>query len=200
MTGRTFFPACIMVGVLLLTGCITWTQPTSRSNSRLPVRGGTPTACNGLGLLYMKGEGVKQDEARAAAMFRKACDVGDPNSCSNLGVLYAEGTGVPQDDVQAVVFSRKACDGGDARGCYNLGVMYAEGTGVQQDDVQASDFTRKACDSGNMKGLLQSGRDVCPPEPGCNRMRCRRPISTKRSVERERERVLQSCRDVCRWS
>ena len=53
---------------------------------------GTATACNSLGLLYVKGEGVKQDDARAIALFRKACDSGDASGCSNLGVIYAEGT------------------------------------------------------------------------------------------------------------
>ena len=60
----------------------------------------------------MKGEGVKQDDTRAAALFRKACEGGDANGCSNLGVVYAEGTGVPPDDIQAAVFRRKPVTGG----------------------------------------------------------------------------------------
>lgn len=112
MTVRTLLPACIVVGVLVLVGMHPAEAADQPQQLKAACERGTPTACNALGLLHMKGEGVKPDETRAAAMFRKACDIGDPSSCSNLGVMYAEGVGVQQDDVQAAVFSRRACDGG----------------------------------------------------------------------------------------
>src|SRR5438094_5062081 len=77
-------------------------------------------SCNNLGLMYGNGDGVAKDAARAAALYRKACDGGDARGCTNLGVMYANGDGVAKDAAQAVALNRKACDGGDAGGCTNL--------------------------------------------------------------------------------
>ena len=76
---------------------------------------GDMTAQHNLGRRYYRGEGVPQDDAEAAAWYRKAADQGDPHAQYNLGVLYGEGQGVPQDDAQAVAWTRKAADQGEPR-------------------------------------------------------------------------------------
>ena len=47
--------------------------------------------CHNLGVLYMNGNGVKQDYIEAAKLFEKACDDGYSQSCNNLGNLYSKG-------------------------------------------------------------------------------------------------------------
>ena len=44
--------------------------------------------CLGLGSLYLKGEGVKQDYSKAKTYFEKACNLSD-YGCSGLGDLYS---------------------------------------------------------------------------------------------------------------
>src|SRR5664280_2065138 len=75
---------------------------------------GDAAAQCGLGLMYAKGRGVRQDYAQAAAWFRKAAEQGSASAQFVLGVLYRYGEGVPQDYAQAVVWVRKAAEQGNA--------------------------------------------------------------------------------------
>src|SRR5580692_10435929 len=60
---------------------------------KLGDRAACTTACEGknwgscvhLGLMYEGGRGVDRDEARAAALYRQACDAGEPRGCGDLG-------------------------------------------------------------------------------------------------------------------
>ncbi|WRB72224.1 SEL1-like repeat protein [Helicobacter pylori] len=40
--------------------------------------------CNGLGVLYYNGDGVKQDFKKAVALFEKACKLGNQLACEML--------------------------------------------------------------------------------------------------------------------
>jgi len=110
---------------------------------------GKAAACNQLGLLYEKGQGVVVDYPRAAAYYRKACEGGQAEGCNHLGALYGTGRGLPKDDQQATALYRKACEGGSAFGCSNLGFRYQNGLGVDQDYRLAVEFLQKGCDGGN---------------------------------------------------
>jgi uncharacterized protein len=90
-----------------------------------------------LGELYVKGEGVKPNTAKAIAWYRKAADQGNVIAQNNLGAIYASGDGVPQDYAKAITFLRKSADKGDAIAEDNLGLMYADGSGLPQDITQA---------------------------------------------------------------
>ena len=51
--------------------------------------------------MYLLGEGVPQDLARAAALFERACVGGVMVGCTNLGRMYGVGAGVPEDSARA---------------------------------------------------------------------------------------------------
>lgn len=53
-----------------------------------------------LGLVYAKGDGVRQDDVKAARWFRKAAVQGTPDAQFYLGARHERGDGVPQDYVQ----------------------------------------------------------------------------------------------------
>ncbi|HHF3821858.1 TPA: tetratricopeptide repeat protein, partial [Haemophilus influenzae] len=89
-----------------------------------------------LGLMYKKGQGIKQDDFEAVKWFRKAAEQGEANAQFNLGVMYANGRGVKQDDFEEVKWYRQAAEQGHAKAQYNLGNMYANGRGVKQDDFE----------------------------------------------------------------
>jgi hypothetical protein len=55
---------------------------------------GDATAQFNLGLMYVTGQGVQQDNAAAALWFRKAAEQGYALAQSNLGTLYLYGRGV----------------------------------------------------------------------------------------------------------
>ncbi|HEX5329990.1 zinc-ribbon domain-containing protein [Sulfuricurvum sp.] len=109
--------------------------------------------CAKLGYLYHNGQGVQQDDAQAARLFRKACDGGDAGGCGALSSLYSFGKGVQQDDFQAIKYDKKACDGGNGRSCTILGLIYLDGNSiVQQDEIKAERLFKKACDGGYEEG------------------------------------------------
>ena len=99
-----------------------------------------------LGVMYLTGHGVQQDDAAAALWFRKAAEQGYALAQTNLGVLYRDGRGVAEDATEAVMWFRKAADQGDAVSEFQLGNQYAFGKGVPQDYSEAMIWFRKAAD------------------------------------------------------
>src|ERR1700746_910177 len=80
-----------------------------------------------LGVRYVKGQGVAQNSAEGARLFRLAADQGYILAQYNLGVMYAQGQGVTQDYAEAMRLFRLAAEQGHTPAQYNLGVMYALG-------------------------------------------------------------------------
>ena len=60
--------------------------------------------------MYQGGSGVAQDEARAAELYRGACDGGEALGCSNLGALFHDGIGVSRDAARALALYRQALE------------------------------------------------------------------------------------------
>ena len=69
-----------------------------------------------LGLMYLNGDGVPEDDAEAVKWYRKAAEQGYAAAQDNLGGMYVKGEGVPQYDAAAVKWYRKAGRAG-ARSC-----------------------------------------------------------------------------------
>ena len=67
-----------------------------------------------LGVLYLVGEGVRQDYAEATSWLRRAAEQRNPDAQYALGLLLFEGWGVPRDDAQAAEWFRKAAEQGHA--------------------------------------------------------------------------------------
>ncbi len=66
---------------------------------------GNAKAQSGLGIMYRKGQGVPQDDARAVKWFRKAAEQGIAGAQRNVGVMYSQGRGVSQDYVQGYMWA-----------------------------------------------------------------------------------------------
>lgn len=75
--------------------------------------------CHNLGVMYANGEGVRQDYAKAAKLYKKACDMKYGGACNDLGVQYDKGQGVRQNRSTAKQYYGKACDLGEQMGCDN---------------------------------------------------------------------------------
>jgi len=85
--------------------------------------GGDLVSCNVLGLMYLMGEGVTRDPARALPLYTRACDGGFLGACINLGVMYHTGEGVTANLTRAASLYQQACSGGELNGCDNLLAM-----------------------------------------------------------------------------
>ena len=66
-----------------------------------------------LGVMYIKGYGVAQDDKQAVAWFRKAAEQGDAKAQLLLGAMYFDGRGVAQDYKLAYVWSSVSAANGD---------------------------------------------------------------------------------------
>jgi GAF domain-containing protein len=74
---------------------------------------GDPAAENLLGLRYVSGEGVKQDEHEAVRWFTKAAEQGNVSAQSKLGSIYFRGRDIPQNLNQAYFWMVLARANGD---------------------------------------------------------------------------------------
>jgi TPR repeat protein len=90
-----------------------------------------------IGFMYLRGQGVSQDDQEAAKWFRKAAEQGQLDAQTFLGALYADGQDVPQYYHAAAQWFCKAAGQGHAVAQYFLGQLHSEGLGVPQDYVQA---------------------------------------------------------------
>src|SRR5216683_295045 len=114
---------------------------------------GDATAQFNLGLMYLTGHGVQQDDSAAALWFRKAAEQGYAFAQFLLGDQYANGKGVPQDYGDAMIWFRRAAEQGHPVAKLYLGVMYAEGRGVPQDYVRAHMWFSLAAAQGEQRAV-----------------------------------------------
>ncbi len=141
-------------------------QPCRRACDR-----GDQASCVRLGWMYVEGNGVPKNHARAAELFVTSCNKGNALGCNNLGWLYYNGWGVQQNRAQAVVFYRKACDGGEALGCTNLAQAYQKGEGVPRNIDETVRIYQDACnrnirDACNNLGILYDKGEGVPQNDG----------------------------------
>jgi TPR repeat protein len=101
-----------------------------------------------LGLQYERGEGVPQDKAQAAQLYRQAADQGLADVQYRLGLCYMNGAGVPEDMAQAARLYQQAADQGLDGAWFGLDILYEKGDGVPQDIAQAARLYRQAADQG----------------------------------------------------
>ena len=78
---------------------------------------GNATAQVKLGMFYYKGEGVRQDYAKAVEWFEKAANQGSAEAQFVLGLMYYNGNGLRQNTATAKEYYGKACDNGNQNGC-----------------------------------------------------------------------------------
>jgi TPR repeat protein len=105
---------------------------------------GDANAQYNMGLLFSCGQGVPQDNQKAAEWYKKAAEQGVAAAQYNLAVLIANGAGVPKDSRQAAEWFRKAADNGIAPAAANLADLEYD----THDYADAQKWYRKAAESG----------------------------------------------------
>ena len=118
---------------------------------------GMPAAQHDLGMLYANGDGVQQDFAEAARLWRLAADQGYIPAQLTLGTLYHNGDGVSQDYTEAARLYRLAADRGYSSAQYNLAGLYYKGEGVPQDYAEAARLYRLTADQGVAEAQFKLG-------------------------------------------
>ena len=129
--------AAILVGASALFSSVPLYAQQSTDELRVLAGRGNADAQYNLGVRYLNGKDVAQDDIEAIRWFRFAADQRHAFAQYNLGVLYERGQGVPQNYVEAAQWYRLAAVQGDLDAHDALGLMYMNGLGVNRDHVEA---------------------------------------------------------------
>ena len=117
---------------------------------------GYAVAQNNIGSMYVKGQGVAQNDQEALKWFRLAATQGYATAQNNIGGMYVKGQGVAQNYQEALKWFRLAAAQGLADAQYGIGGMYLLGREVAQNDQEALKWFRLAAAQGHagaIKGL-----------------------------------------------
>jgi localization factor PodJL len=119
-----------------------------------------------VGLKYLDGNGVPENDSEAAKWLDKAAQQGQPVAEYRLGTLYERGRGVPADQAKAMKLYLAAAQAGNRKAMHNLAVAYAQGTGAAKDYAEAARWFSKAAALGladsqfNLAVLYERGLGV----------------------------------------
>ena len=118
---------------------------------------GKPEANFNIGIMYYKGEGVKQDKKEAADWLRKAAELGYGQAQFILSAMNFTGDGIERNILEGVKWIHKAADNGFAEAQFRLGMMYINGDNVGKNRGTGVKWVKKASRKGhlNAKKLLK---------------------------------------------
>ena len=118
---------------------------------------GNVEAMLSLGMCYIGGKGVKQDDVEVMKWLRKAAELGDAFAMEMLASGYSNGKGVKKDDKEAAVWYRKAAEQGRVDAMNSIGDCYRYGNGVDEDATEAVKWYRKAAEQGHIEAQKNLG-------------------------------------------
>jgi hypothetical protein len=142
-----FKPLLLLAGVGVLVGLTAWfalDQHLGTPTSQVPVSLPHARAAQGdanaqlqLGLRYLDGDGVIQNDKEAAKWFALAAKQGLAEAQYQYGLALLRGRGVVQDYHAAFSWIEKPAQRGYAKAQYSLGELYRYGTGTAIDKARA---------------------------------------------------------------
>ena len=107
-----------------------------------------PKAMTMLGQLYADGDGVAQDDKKAAEWYKLAADRGDRDAMFALAMFRLAGRAGPRDRDQRAKWLSAAAKLGHPLAAYDLALLYMEGQLFPQDFSRAADLLRVAANAG----------------------------------------------------
>jgi TPR repeat protein len=119
-----------------------------------------------LGNLYLKGNGVTEDQKRAAELYKLAADQGHHIAQYNLAGMYQKGKGVTESDTLAFKYAKLCADQGYADAQCKVGFYYDHGKGIERSDTESFKYFELAADQGqcdaqkSLGGMYAQGRGV----------------------------------------
>ena len=101
-----------------------------------------------LGIMYFKGQGVKQNKKVAVELLLKAAERGNVIAQLNLGVMYEEGEGVNPDAKEAARWYRRAAAQGDVDAQQGLRSL------LEKNETHMAKWVRSAAEKGGRQGAI----------------------------------------------
>jgi len=118
---------------------------------------GSSRAQLGLGLAYLNGAGVTEDDARAAHWLESSATAGDAVAQYWLATLFEHGKGEHADAAEAIRWYEAAALQGNLKAMYKLAVSYAEGWGTRQNYGEAARWFSRAAEYGFVNAQFNLG-------------------------------------------
>ena len=116
MKNHKFWCVCLVSLLVSLDGCerdAVKTQSNNFTKIKMAAEAGEPVAQCNLGLLYLNGFEVPQDDKKAAIWFRAAAEQGNAYAQRCLSLAYLTGRGVPKDEIESYAWLTLSAAGGD---------------------------------------------------------------------------------------
>jgi len=105
--------------------------------------------CSNIGLMHLRGRGVKKSEKKALNIFKKTCDKENSGGCVLYGFMHQHGKSIEKDDKIAFELFNKACNMKNIFGCSFLGSLYFKQKALSNNEIKAINIFKKACDDGS---------------------------------------------------
>lgn len=118
---------------------------------------GDPEAQYSLGRLYLSGEGVERDYARATDLFVASAQQGHAGAQRALGHMYENGLGTSPSPKEAAKWYALAAGQGDIQAMAALGYLAFTGFGIPQDSEAGIRWLRMAGERGNIEAQMLLG-------------------------------------------
>ncbi len=110
-----------------------------------------------LGLMYLSGDGVKQNNSEALKWFTLSANGGFAEAQYRLGVIYFRNDIVPIDYAEAVKWYRAAASQGHVKSQLDMGIIYYSGAVVDQDYAEAIKWYKLAASKGLTEAQFNLG-------------------------------------------
>jgi TPR repeat protein len=110
-----------------------------------------------LGFMYLRGEGVRRDDATAFRWLTMAAESGRAEAQFELGLMYRDGLGVTPDGKTALLWLRRAAEQGETDACNSVGEMYLGHGGIPPDDTAALKWFFRAAEGGSARAMYNIG-------------------------------------------
>ncbi len=110
-----------------------------------------------LGIMYMKGLGVKKDYTASHGYFRAAADNGYAMAQYYMGIIYESGLGIAKNYEEALSWFDRAAAQNYAPAVNQIGYMYFVGEGVETNYEQAVYYQKLAAALGYVKAQVNLG-------------------------------------------
>jgi len=143
-----------------------------------------------LGMMYLKGRGVKLDAATGRQWLEKAAAQSHEKAITRLAILFIKGQGGAPDYDRAHQLLSSVSER-SALAQYYLGELYAAGKGVPRDYETAMSWYRKAAEN----GFSMAGGKIINVEEEIRMQARRKANAEKAAAERQRKRVLAEQND-----
>jgi len=122
---------------------------------KLGAKTGDLNAMTALGIMYITGVGVIQNDVKGFKYVQDAANKSHPKAQYTLGAIYYLGAGVSIDFNKAFSWISLSADQGYADAQHNLAQMYEAGEGVLQNFEQAYEYYLKAARNGNLDSQIK---------------------------------------------